>query len=368
MRAMVAVLIAAAAMGSCNSDGSGPDANAPAALEVARDSALLVSLDDTLQLEATVRNAASQDVAAAVMWAAEPAGIVSVDANGRVVALANGVAVVTASVGILSADATVVVEQAVDSLVMSGDAQAADVGTPLDSSVVVTLLDARGNAIAGAPVAFQVASGGGDVSSASGTTGSDGSEGVVWTLGTTAGLQELDVAAGFNAEASHRFTAHAYALEATVIALLSGNEQSEITATPLAAPLQVVVTDSLGNGVADVLVTFVATGDAVLEAPEVSTDLDGVASVALTLGSTVGDYTIMASVADSLTVTGQPLAGSPVTFQASAVSYAVTPVAELVVGDTVTITGSGFHPSLAANTVLRGGAPAVIIDGNQTEL
>ena len=368
VRTAATILLGAAVLGSCSSPTQGPDTSAPASVTVAPSTALLVSVGDTIDLTATVRNAASQAISTAPTWSVAPAGVVTVDATGRAVAVGNGEATVTASAGSASGSATVTVEQVVDSVEAAGDAQAADVGAPLDSAIVLTLFDARGNPVAGAPASFAVASGGGAVSSSTATTDEDGSAAATWTLGTGSGLQELDVTAGFQTESSYRFTATAYPLEARTLASFGGDGQSELALSDLAAPLQVQVLDSLGNGVPDVLVSFTVDGDAALEEPEVYTDLDGVASVGLTLGSALGAYTITATVADSLTVTGEPLDGSPVSLGAEAVAYSVAPVTELVVGDTITLAGTGFHPTLASNSVVLGGAAATLLEGSQTEL
>src|SRR5690606_15058203 len=107
--------------------------------------------------------------------------------------------------------------------------------------------------------------------------------------------------------------------------LYAGDGQTEIPGAELVAPLQVQARDSLGNGVPDVLVTFAVSGDAQLEMAEAYTDLDGVASVGLTLGSTPGTYAVTAAVPDSMTATGTPLAGSPVSLAAEAVALDFVP-------------------------------------------
>ena len=71
--------------------------------------------------------------------------------------------------------------------VMSGDGQAAPVNTPLPSPLVVRLLDTYGNGVVGATVRWQTSAG--RVNQSTVTTGSDGSASVVWTLGSTVGIQ-----------------------------------------------------------------------------------------------------------------------------------------------------------------------------------
>jgi len=360
------VVVVALVSAACKSPTSGPDPNVPATVLVDPGAALMVSIGDTLELTATVRNASSQVVTTPVTWTSSEPLVASVDGNGVVVAVGNGVAAISAAAGGVSGGAAVTVQQVVDSIDVAGDEQAGDVGAPLDSAVVVTLLDARGNGVAGAPVAFSVTTG--MVSATGASTDAAGSAETAWTLGTVSGIQELTVEGGFAGEATRVVSANAYALDAKTIALFSGDAQTELASTALAEPLRVLVTDSLGNGVPDVVVVFTVSGDAALEAAETVTDLDGVASMGLTLGTAQGVYDVTAEVPDSLTVTGTGLSGSPVALTAEAVAYTAVPPDLMTVGDTVTIPGTGFHPTLDSNTVNLGGQIASIISGSQTEL
>lgn len=357
--------LAALAFTSCSSP-TGANPNAPASVVVTPSSALLVSIGDTVVMTASVTSVGGQALSQPVTWSSADAGVAQVDASGRVVATGNGIVAITAAVGTLSATGSVTVEQRADSIVTSGDAQAADVGSPLDSAIVVTLFDARAHPIVGAPVSFTARAG--SVSPAQATTDVGGSASTHWTLGTGSGLQELDVVGGFGDEAARVLSANGYALAAETLTLHSGDDQTELTGLALPEPLRVQALDQYGNGVPDVVVLFAADGDAALAAGEVVTDLDGIASVALTLGSALGGYTMTADVPDSLTATGLPLAGSPVTFTAEAVAYTLDAVAELTVGDTVTLTGSGFHAVPDSNSVHLDGVPATIVGGSQTEL
>lgn len=137
--------------------------------------------------------------------------------------------------------------------------------------------------------------------------------------------------------------------------------------------MEVRVVDALGNGVPDIVVTFEVaggTGDAALDSVEVSTDLDGVADVRLTLGSALGGYTVTASAAvvDSLSPEPRVLDGSPVTLGAEAVAFQLSPPDSVVVGDTVVLAGVGFHPDPASNVVTLGGAAVSVLEGTQSSL
>ena len=376
--ALVGALTLSVLMWGCGDSPTGTDGNdsEPASIAVTPEAPTLVSLGDTASLSATVRNASGGTVSTSVTWTSSATGVATVDGEGRVVAVANGTATITASAGGVSGSASVTVRQEVDSLAASGDAQSADAGSALDSAVVVTALDARGNPVAGATVSFAVLSGGGSVDPAGGTTDEAGAAATTWTLGNAAGVQELEaVAAAGVASAADSLVvgATALALEPVAVAAYAGDAQTEIPGQPVPSPLQVRVVDALGNGVPDIVVSFEVAGgagDAALDSVEVSTGLDGVAGVRLTLGSALGGYTVTASAAvvDSLNPGPQILDGSPVTLGAEAVAFELSPPDSVVVGDTVVLAGAGFHPDPASNVVTLGGVSVAVLDGTQSSL
>jgi hypothetical protein len=71
--------------------------------------------------------------------------------------------------------------------ISSGDGQTGTVNTALANPIVVKVEDVDGDDVAGATVTWAVASGDGTLSAVTGTTGSDGTAQVTWTLGPTAG-------------------------------------------------------------------------------------------------------------------------------------------------------------------------------------
>lgn len=77
-------------------------------------------------------------------------------------------------------------------LAVAGDAQTAPAGAATAAAPEVRLTNAAGSGVAGLAVQFQVQSGGGSVQNAAATTDSEGRASAgTWTLGTTAGRQEL---------------------------------------------------------------------------------------------------------------------------------------------------------------------------------
>ncbi|MEX2472255.1 MAG: hypothetical protein WEA34_08760, partial [Gemmatimonadota bacterium] len=207
-----------------------------------------------------------------------------------------------------------------------------------------------------------------------GTTDGTGAATTAWTLGNAAGVQELEAVVGAGSAADSLVVgATALALEPVAMAAYAGDAQTEIPGQPVPSPMQVRVLDALGNGVPDVVVSFEVAGgadDAALDSVEVSTDLDGVAGVHLTLGSALGGYTVTASAAvvDSLNPEPQVLDGSPVTLGAEAVAFELSPPDSVVVGDTVVLAGAGFHPDPASNVVTLGGAAVTVLEGTQSSL
>ena len=72
-------------------------------------------------------------------------------------------------------------------VVVSGNNQTGTVGQALAAAILVQVNDQSGSPMANRAVAFAVTQGGGQLGSASVTTGSDGRASTTWTLGTTAG-------------------------------------------------------------------------------------------------------------------------------------------------------------------------------------
>jgi hypothetical protein len=81
--------------------------------------------------------------------------------------------------------------------VASGDNQTAAVGVTLPNAPAVIAKDQYGNVVGGTAATYTVLSGGGTVSGATATTGADGIARLgAWTLGITAGAQQLRATAG----------------------------------------------------------------------------------------------------------------------------------------------------------------------------
>jgi plastocyanin len=181
----------------------------------------------------------------------------------------------------------------------------------------------------GATVAWS-ATGGGSVDPASAPTDANGSASTGWTLGTTSGAQTATASLAGATGSPVTFTATAEADVAADLGDPAGNDQTGEVGSQLALPLQARVTDQFGNGVEGVAVAWAATG-ATVSSPSVASNSSGLSSITVTLGGAAGPVVVTAA-ADGL-------AGSPLTFNATAV---ITPPPPATIAITI---GNNFFRS-----------------------
>jgi hypothetical protein len=198
---------------------------------------------------------------------------------------------------------------------MSGDNQNGRTGMQLDNSFVVKVSDSQSRSQAGIQVNFEMTSGGGDLSTITGTTDAAGLVSTRLTLGPASGSNTVTATIpGTDPLQIVTFAATGYAVnQAMMLGKVSGDNQVYTKELALPNPLVVKVSDILGNPVSDVGVTFsrVAGEGTLSSATPVNTDANGLASVSLTLGAATGVTTVSA--------TSAGLIGSPVIFTANAV-------------------------------------------------
>ncbi|UCG87269.1 MAG: hypothetical protein JSW71_01615 [Gemmatimonadota bacterium] len=198
--------------------------------------------------------------------------------------------------------------------VIGGNNQQDIVGQLLAEDLVVRLEDQSGNTMANQTVSFTVVQGGGTVGSASVTTDGDGLASTTWTLGSTAGAQEVRAAVP-DASPTATFSASALADSPSSVAASAGNQQQGFVGYPLDASPAVTVSDQFGNPVAGVEVTFAVTvGGGSVTGPIDTTGVDGTAAVGSWILGSAGTNNLTA------TVTGSGLTGNPVTFTAIGVT------------------------------------------------
>ncbi len=210
-------------------------------------------------------------------------------------------------------------------LEVSGNGQTGTVGKPLTAPFVVKVTDQYDNPVSGYQVHFAVVAGGGNIGGATETdvaTGTDGTASVTLTLGTQVGIDNnaVDASAANLSGSPVHFKASAVADVPQALSQVSGNNQSGEVGTTLPQAFVVKVTDQYGNPVSGHPVTFeVISGGGNFGGQSsitVNTSDDGTASAVYTLGPEPGTDNNVVE-ARSL-YNGNPLAGSPVTFTASA--------------------------------------------------
>jgi plastocyanin len=205
---------------------------------------------------------------------------------------------------------------------VSGAGESATVGTAVDPSPTIKVIDGFGDPVANVEVTFSAGSGGGAVDGGDQTTDAAGFATVgQWTLGTTAGTNTLFADSPSLERVT--FTAEGTADAAAVMSINLGDGQSASRGTPVVEPPSVLVEDNFGNPVAGVTVTFaVASGGGSVTGPVQTTGDNGAAFVGTwALGPELGENT--------LTATSDGLAGSPVTFTATAVDFATSATIEV---------------------------------------
>lgn len=186
-------------------------------------------------------------------------------------------------------------------LLVSGDSQSGTVGTELTAPLVVKVTDAAGHPVAGQLVNFRVVSGGGSVFAGSSITSTEGLAQEHWTLGPPAGVQQVEARAVDPVTGGRivfaTFTATALAGPPGILTIEAGDGQTAAQLTTLPSPIQIRVTDSFGNRLPNVAVSFTVTsGGGSADPRQANTDDAGVADSTWTLGPVIGVQTVSAEV------------------------------------------------------------------------
>jgi hypothetical protein len=213
---------------------------------------------------------------------------------------------------------------------ISGHGQSGAAGQALSQPLVVAVTSAAGAAVAGVAVTWTATAVNGSVSAAATTTDAQGHASVTHTLGPRTGAQVDTVIASVAGLAGSpvMFIASATAGPAAVLTMISGDGQTAGAGDTLPARLVVRAADQFGNPASGVGIAWAVTaGGGSVSSTTVSTDAQGMAAVAWRLGHVAGTGN------NSVTATAAGLAGSPISFTASAVAGSATHLA-LVSGNT----------------------------------
>jgi adhesin/invasin len=196
-----------------------------------------------------------------------------------------------------------------------GDSAMAVAGTAVTNLPALRVADQFNNPVSGVAVTFVLTAGGGSITGATQMTNVFGVATLGgWTLGSVPGINTVvGVAAGLPALPMTFNAIGAPGPPATIV-LVAGNGQVASPGAFVPIRPSVRVTDANGNGVPGVMVTFVVTsGGGTVNGSTQFTAFDGVATVfSWRLGPTLG--------ANTLTASAPGLAGSPVTFIATALA------------------------------------------------
>ena len=215
-----------------------------------------------------------------------------------------GVYVVNASVNgvpIVSFNATATAGAAASYTALSGNNQSAQIITALGNALVVHVVDAGGNNVAGAIVNFAMdtipANATGQIIPNAVISDANGIASATFTVGNKVGLYRVR-ASGVGVS-DVLFSASATHGAANAMAASAGFNQTKPILSDLDVPFTVRVTDIGGNDVPTSNVTFTITkkpvGDTSASIPNIAlTDSFGSASARLKLGSKVGMYEVTA--------------------------------------------------------------------------
>ncbi|MDZ7362854.1 MAG: Ig-like domain-containing protein [candidate division KSB1 bacterium] len=207
---------------------------------------------------------------------------------------------------------------------VSGQAQTGNVNTALPKTLAVNVLDKFNNGVPNHPVDFVIEAGNGRLLRQSPIlTDSTGVASVTYVLGPTPGENRIRAASSGLANSPITFVATATNASAANLEYVSGNNQQATAGQILSQPLVVKVTDANKRAVYGMAVNFAVNfGGGNVDGRSsvtVRTDEYGEARVTWQLGATAGVNTVRAAVAG--------LTGSPIDFQAIAVSGTATTLA-----------------------------------------
>lgn len=366
-RPLTGIWFAAVAFAACKSEPTPPPAPVPTTVTLSSTGLSFSALGATQQLTATVRDQNGQTMSGVtVTWATLDPAVASVTASGLVGAEGNGSTTVTATAGSVSAQATVAVAQVPAQVArIGGDAQIGQVGTQLPIAIEVEVRDSRGNPVPGGrpntTVQF-VAGQGGAAAPDLVMANASGRATTTWTLGTGSGAHSLT--ASVTTSVATQFSATATAGPPDALVKVSGDNQTGPNSIALPDSLVVRVVDQFGNPVGGHVVAFAATAGGGSVNPEMgATGPDGRAATAWTLGASLGGQTATATAAAAIT-------GSPATFDATATNLLLAAVSPdtIVENASATLTGTGFDPTPANNTVTIDGAAATVTMASPTSL
>jgi adhesin/invasin len=214
----------------------------------------------------------------------------------------------------------------------AGNGQSGVVGAVLATAYSVAVKNIAGLPVQNVPVHWAAGPGGGSMNPATSVTDVNGIASSMHTLGNGAGTQTAIASVNGLAGSPVTFTATALAGAATQLVKQSIDPQTGTVATPVTGPV-VKVVDQFGNGIAGVIVDFVAIGGGTIGATKDTSDGAGLATAgSWTLGSVTGPNTvaITSGALTSLTFSATSVAGPP-----TRLVFLAEPPPRALAGDTI---------------------------------
>ncbi|HEY6032897.1 MAG TPA: Ig-like domain-containing protein, partial [Kofleriaceae bacterium] len=258
---------------------------------------------------------------AVVAFSAPATGVTATVDDDSVLTAADGTAQTTLVAGTIAGDFTVTATTPVGgapavfaltaqpgaaaaaTAVTSATPQSAEVLHTFAHVLAVVVVDAYGNRVPGAQVAYDApALPGAQLSAATATTGADGIASVLAVADATAGT--YTVTASIDRTFDVAFALANTAASPSNVVIAGGGAQHALATTAYAQPVALHVTDAFGNAVPATSIALVvpaAGATATLSSAVVVTDTAGDATVSLVAGATVGTFALSAQVDGALT-------------------------------------------------------------------
>ena len=172
------------------------------------------------------------------------------------------------------------------------DSQTTAAGVKMAQPLVVLVTGGSGAPLPGTVVQWTIGSGGGTVSDSISTTDSEGHAQTTYTPGTAPAVARVTATAG--GLPGVVFTITLVAGPPTTLQKFGFSSPAAVAGSTLS--LSVKLVDAFGNAISGKTVTWANTGGSI-SATTSTTDTGGVATVAYTIGSNPGSYSLTATVA-----------------------------------------------------------------------
>ncbi len=174
------------------------------------------------------------------------------------------------------------------------------VGMAVRDAPAVRVTDQNGSPVSGVPVVFTAAQGAGTLTTSAVLTDREGvASSGGWTIGQSAGRHAIFARSTALPGASVTFESTGIARGLQRISRYAGDRQIADAATPARFPLSAIASDTFGNPIAGIPISFaVVSGGGTIDETPVTTNANGVSTSRLmTLGAVLGDQQVEASTA-----------------------------------------------------------------------